>query len=230
MSRYNDEIEDVELESIADLAEQMVFRLNGCTPTMIRKMLQIAYADFARVTCCFTTEYEFETEEGELCYPVSSTIPKMFVDTICAVWLDGRRLVCPSQYRTALIGGTPTILFNDRALTDFCTDDYLVRHPEYADREYEPQKVRVRIVEMPKMGSEVAPRWFLDKYGEAIVAGALVRLYGMTNKPWTDAAQAQTELLRYENFTTNARINSASEDGSQCGNGHIDALDTSGLL
>lgn len=230
MSIYNQEVEDIELESIADLAEQMVFRLNGCTPTLIWKMLQIAYADFARVTCCFTTEYEFETEKDELCYPVSSTIPRMYVDTICAVWLDGRRLACPLQYRTSLIGGAPTILLNERAVSDFCTDEELVRHPEYADRDYEPQKIRVRIVEQPKMGSEVAPRWFLDKYGEAVVAGALTRLFGMNGKPWTDAVQAQSELIRYENFTTNARVNSASEDPSQCGNGHIEAVDTSNLL
>lgn len=119
---------------------------------------------------------------------------------------------------------------NDRAVSDFCTEEELVRHPEYAERDYEPQKIRVRIVELPKMGSEVAPKWFLDKYGEAVVAGALTRLFGMNGKPWADAVQAQSELIRYENFTTQARINSASEDGSQCGNGHIEAVDTSDLL
>lgn len=230
MSRYNEMIEDVEIASVADLAEQMVFRLNGCTPTLIRKMLQIAFADFARVSCCFTTEYEFETAKDELVYPVSTTLPKMFVDSIGAVWLDGRRLECPRQYRTSPMGGIPTIIFNERTLSDFCNESELVRNPVLAGRDYAPQIIRVRITELPKMGSEAAPQWFLDKYGEAVVAGALVRLYGMSNKPWTDAAQAQTELIRYENFTTQARIASASEDGSQCGNCHIDALDTSVLL
>lgn len=230
MSKYNKDIEDMEIESIADLAEQMIFRLNGCTPTMVRKMLQIAFADFARVTCCFTNEYGFETEKDELYYPVPSTLPKMFVDTICAVWLDGRKLTCPMHYRTTMINGTPTIIFNTRTLSDFCTEDEIVRHPEYADRDYTPQKVRVRIIEIPNMGSETAPRWFLNKYGEAVVAGALVRLYGMNGKPWADPVQAQSELIRYENFTTNARINSTSEDGSQCGNGHIETIDTSVLL
>ena len=230
MSAYNDDIEDIELASIADLAEQMVFRLNGCTPTLIRKMLQIAYADFARVTCCFTNEYEFETEKDEICYPVANTLPKMYVDSIGSVWLDGRRLVCPRQYRTSLLGGTPTIIFNDRTLADCYNDEELLRHPEYSDRAYDPQKVRVRIVEIPCMGSEEAPKWFLNKYGEAVVAGALTRLYGMSNKSWTDSAQAQSEMIRYENFTTNARINSASEDPSQCGNGHIETVDTSDLL
>jgi len=230
MSIYNSEIEDIEIESVADLAEQMVFRLNGCTPTLIRKMLQIAFADFARVSCCFTTEYDFDTEKDELCYPVSSTLPKMFVESVGAVLLDGRRLECPRQYRTRFVGGVPMIEFNERTISDFYSEEELIKKPILKDRPYDPQKVRVRITELPKMGSESAPRWFLDKYGEAVVAGALVRLYGMSGKPWADAVQAQTELIRYENFTTQARIGSASEDGSQCGNGHIDTVDTSGLL
>lgn len=230
MSIYNDTVEDIELESIADLAEQMVFRLNGCTPTLIRKMLQIAYSDFARVTSCFTSEYDFETEKDELIYPISATMPKMFVDSIGAVWLDGRRLSCPKQYRTSVFGGVPQVMLNERVMTDYYTPEELERRPDLENRPYHPQMVRVRIVELPKMGSETVPRWFLDKYGEAVVAGALVRLYGMTGKSWTDAAQAQTELLRYENFTTQARLNSVGEDPSQCGNGHIDTVDTSGLL
>lgn len=241
MSVHNAEIEDIEIESIADLAEQMVYRLNGCDPTMIRKMLQVAFADFARVTKCFTTEYEFETEEDECVYPVSATLPKMYVDSVCAVWLDGRRLVCPRQYRTSVIGGTPTIMLNDSAVERLSSSRYSMTRPDGSvcesairaaiDRAaFEPQTIRVRIVELPRIGSEAAPRWFLDKYGEAVVAGALVRLFGMTGKAWSDPAQAQTELVRYENFTTNARIDSASEDGSPVGNGHIDTIDTSGLL
>lgn len=240
MSERNPEIEEIEIESVADLDEQMVYRLSGCDPAMIRKSLQSAFADFARVTACFTTEREFWTKDGELVYPVAPKLSGMYVDSICAVWLDGRRLSRPEQYFTGVICGTPTVRLVCDAGGAF-SSRYALTRPDGSmnpiatrvaveRRAFEPQRLRVRTVELPRTGSEKAPRWFLDKYGEAVVAGAFVRLFGMTGKAWSDPAQAQSELIRYENFTTKARLDSLAEDVSPVGNGHIDAIDTSGLL
>lgn len=240
MSERNPEIEEIEIESVADLDEQMVYCLSGCDPAMIRKSLQSAFADFARVTACFTTEREFWTKDGELVYPVAPKLSGMYVDSICAVWLDGRRLSRPEQYFTGVICGTPTVRLVCDAGGAF-SSRYALTRPDGSmnpiatrvaveRRAFEPQRLRVRTVELPRTGSEKAPRWFLDKYGEAVVAGAFVRLFGMTGKAWSDPAQAQSELIRYENFTTKARLDSLAEDVSPVGNGHIDAIDTSGLL
>lgn len=241
MNEFHSEIEDSEIASVADLAEQVVYRLGGCDTVTVRKTLQSAYADFARATKCFTTWYEFRTNGHDLVYRVSATLPKMYVDSICAVWLDGRRLVFPVQYKTSVLYGQPTIILRDSTVGGMASSRYALDRPNgdsvltaihrrVERMSFEPHTVRVRLVEMPKIGSECAPSWFLDKYGEAVVSGALIRLLGMANKPWSDPQQAQAELVRYENFTTSARIDSASEDGSPVGNGHIDTIDTSGLL
>ena len=81
---------------------------------------------------------------------------------------------------------------------------------------------------MPNSGSERIPRWFVRKYGDAICAGALVRLYSMSEKRWTDIAQARIELCRWEGYVAGARIGSVG--GSPFGNGHINTVDTSELL
>ena len=238
MSEYNSEIEEIEIASIGELAEQMVYRLSGCDPTMVRKQLQVAFADFARVTRCFTTERVIETKDGVVEYPIMPTLPQMYVDTISAVWIDNRRLTCPEQYRAVISHGRPTVVLTD---SNIGTPNYLFERPDGSttnmatrfaveSRGFEPQKLRVRLIEQPKIGSEVAPRWFYDKYGEAVVAGAFVRLFNMTGKAWSDAAQGQAELLRYENFTTNARLDSVAEEGSPVGNGHINTIDTSMLV
>lgn len=238
MGEHNAEIAELEIESVADLAEQVVYRLPGCDPVMVRKTLQAAYADFARVTKCFTGERELETQEGVQAYPVLPSLPQMYVDSICAVWLDGRRLRMPQDCRTAVLYGTPVVQIR---ADDAANSRYSLARPdgsvtaasvrrEVESRAYEPQKLKIRFVELPKMGSEDAPRGFLDKYGEAVVAGALVRLFNMTGKAWTDTAQAQSELVRYENFTTQARLDSVDADSSPVGNGHVETLDMSVLL
>lgn len=241
MSVYNQEVEDIEIESVADLAEQMVYRLSGCDPTMIRKQLQAAYADFARVTKCFMTTRMIETEEDCLDYPVVATLPYMYVDAISSVWIDNYRLLTPLQYRVSLAHGVPTVHLVNAAESN---KKYSLTRPDgsvnpqvtraqveqVGGNLFEPKMLRIRLVEMPRVGSEFAPRWFFDKYGEGVIAGAFVRLFSMTGKAWSDAAQAQSELLRYENFTTNARLESVSDEASPFGNGAVCAIDTSGLL
>lgn len=221
---------DMELGTVGDLAEQMVYRLNGCSDLMISKTLQVAFSDFSKATCCFVSFQDAETEEGELDYPISPTIPGMQIDAISEVKLDGRVLENPRHFTTCFVGGTPVIHLKPRALSGFYPAEMLERRPELRGRPYQAQKLRVRCIEIPRMGSENAPRWFLNKYGEAVVALAMFRLLGMSGKPWSDPVQAQAELVRYENAATNARLNSLSHDGSQCGNSHVDPLDTSGLL
>lgn len=238
MSEYNSEIEEIEIASIGELAEQMVYRLSGCDPTMVRKQLQVAFADFARVTRCFTTERVIETKNGVVEYPIMPTLPQMYVDTISSVWIDNRRLTCPEQYRAVLRHGMPTVVLTSGNLG---TPEYVLERADGSatnlatrlaieSRAYGSQILRVRLIEQPKIGSETAPRWFYDKYGEAVVAGAFVRLFNMTGKAWSDAAQGQAELLRYENFTTNARLDSVAEEGSPVGNGNINTIDTSMLV
>lgn len=201
-----------EMADVAALAENVVYRLPGVADVMVRKMLQVAYADFARLSCCFVSWRDIETEEDEASYPVAAMIPGMTVTSVSEVRLDGRKLVAGRDYRIFAAGVVPVVVLEDHTLT--------------AD----PRTLSIRAVELPKYNSEKAPRWFIEKYGEAVVAGALVKLYGMGGRLWSDADMARQEMVRYENFCTEARLNSFSADGSQSGSCSVNSLDTSSLL
>lgn len=201
-----------EMADIADLAENVVYRLPGVADVMVRKMLQVAYSDFARLSCCFVAWRDTETEEDVTEYPVAAMIPGMTVSAVSEVLLDGRKLQNGRDYRLFNAGLTPVIILNARTLT------------------VTPRILSVRTVEQPKYNSERAPKWFIEKYGEAIVAGALVKLYGMGGRRWSDADMARQEMIRYENFCTTARLNSFAQDGCQFGSGSVNPVDMSGVL
>ena len=200
------------MADIAALAENIVYRLPGVADVMVRKMLQAAYADFARLSCCFVSWCDTETEEDVTEYPVAAMIPGMTVAAVSEVRIDGRKLVHGRDYRIFNAGMAPVVV--------------LESHTMSAD----PRILSVRAIEQPKYNSERAPRWFIDKYGEAVVSGALVKLYGMSGRRWSDQDMARQEMVRYENFCTNARLNSLSSDGCQFGSGSTNPVDMSGVL
>ena len=232
VNSFQTERELPEFESIAALAEKLVYRLPGCDNEMIRRQLQDTYRDFCRLSSCFTLPREMEIEDGERHYPVPSLFPGTYVDSVTEVWLDGRKLFAPRDY-VVEIGRTPVICLSHRNVPDGQGDREreLAASGELSDRSHGCDRhLRVTAIEIPKNGSERAPRWFYDKYGDAIVSGALSKLFAMTGKAWSDPAQATTENVRYENFLTEARVRSAYAPDGGSGSGAISALDTSGLL
>jgi hypothetical protein len=58
--------------------------------------------------------------------------------------------------------------------------------------------VEVEWIEIPPLSSEEAPRWLIDKYGDALCSGVLARLMAQANKPWSDPQMAVIESQRYE--------------------------------
>jgi len=70
---------------------------------------------------------------------------------------------------------------------------------------------------MPAMSSEKAPRWLIERHGDAICSGVLARLYAMANRPWSDPQAAATESARYESFISEECQSLYS--GSSCGSG-----------
>lgn len=218
-----------EITSIAMLAEGMVLRLPGATDIEIRKALQEAYVDFCRLSSCFTFRREIELEKDERDYPVPTHVPGAYVDSITEVRIGGRKLVAPFDYEIE-VGSTPIIRVAERHIIDFITEHDRASRPEFHAISRKPRMMHVTAIDIPKPGSERAPRWFYAKYGEAVVAGAFVKLFGMTGKPWSDGVQAQHELVRWENALTEARVRSAYAPDGGSGSGAISALDTSGLL
>lgn len=43
------------------------------------------------------------------------------------------------------------------------------------------------------------PRWFVERYGECITHGALMRIYAMSGKPWSDPTLARMHGVAYNN-------------------------------
>lgn len=216
MANYFDiELDAPEVTTVAQLAQKIVHRLPGCDDLTVRSALREAFADFARLSCCFTTWRDVELEVNEDAYPVAPMISGMFVSAITYVVIDRRKLSSPMDY-TILTGTTPIIALSKRHV------------PEEIDGE--APKMHIRAVELPKIGSEKAPSWFLQKFGDAVASGALVRLFGMSGRTWADVEQARIEATRWENALTTAKIDSYRADASQNGEGGYNPIDMSGVL
>lgn len=214
--------------SIAELGTRMLHRLPGIADEEVRLALQSAYADFCRLSCVYTIAQEIELEPGEKAYPVVAYTPECFVDSVIEVKFRNGRLTPGRDYKI-LSGSVLTIVLDSRFVPEQYTAEQIAARPELA-RGGEPEILHVKAIELPRLNSERAPHWFYDKYGEAVTAGAFVKLFGMANKPWTDGAQAQHELIRWENFLSEARLRNIADDHSIGGSGALNALDTSGLL
>lgn len=186
MSSYFDtEIETAEYDSLAKLAENMVFRLPGCADVMIRKCLASAYRDFCKRTCALKTSRTMTIDGTRRAYRVAPMISDCIVDCVLAVFIGRNEL---EKERYSLNG------------------DFIVFDRGVLPKDDETAEVRVECVEIPKISSEVAPQSFIDRHGDAITSGALSQLFAMTNRPWSDPAQAMACASEYENALTECRV------------------------
>jgi len=209
---FHEEWEAPEMADISALAENIVYRLPCVSDLMVRKTLQSAYADFSRLSCCFVSWRDIQTEDNVSDYRIIPAISGMNVSSVSEVRIDGRKLVNGLDYVLYVSGGVPVMTLKDHVLTS------------------DPLTLSIRIIEQPKYNSEKCPKWFIEKYGEAVVSGALVKLYGMTGMAWANPDMARQEMVRYENFCTDARLKSFAVDGSQFGAGSVNPVDMSGVL
>ena len=197
------------VESIASLAEDMVYRLPGCGDLMVRKTLQNAYREFCQKTDCLVFTDRITLKPSVTDYEVSQN-PCGIVECVRKAKIEGdpRFLVLNREYFT-LDDLPPKIRVSESLLpsSEESEDDYPVLDAE--------------CVIVPPMGGECAPLWFLQRYGHAVVSGAMYRLFSMTGKPWSDAAQAQQEAIRYENALTEAKARSLYPNTSQHDCGHV---------
>ena len=209
---FETERETPEYGSIAELASNIVYRLPGCADEMVRRALRDSYGDFCRLSNALKTERIIPILPRRDRCPITPLTPDCVIESISGVWYHGVRLAEGVDYSVSL-GTTPCIILGR----------YMVPKEEKPGHE-----IRVVCIEQPKSGSERAPKWFIRKYGDAICAGALVKLFGMTGRPWSDAMQMRMEHVRWDNAVSGARM--AVMSGSAFGNGRIDTVDTSGLL
>lgn len=209
---FQKEWDSPEISTIAELAANLVYRLPGCDDVMIRFTLREAYGEFCRLSNALVTVRKISLEAGETLYPLSNMIPDCRVECVRGVRLHGSVIREGFDYQV-IAGISPALKVNASALPS---------------KDGEERFLDVECLEMPNSGSERVPKWFIRKYGDAISAGALVRLFSMTGKAWSDPTQARIELGRWEGYVAGARLGSMS--GSSCGNGRFNAVDMSEVL
>lgn len=196
---FQNEQEAPELVTIAELAENLIYRLPGCADITVRKTIQEVYREFCRETKCLMADRVFEVIDGQTDYPVGSMFGGI-VGEIREVSLDGMVLKLGRDYR-AIEGMSPIVVLDRRyvEIPDNVppTEEYLYSIPK---------AVRVCATEYPKMNSELAPSWFVEKHGDAVCSGVMARLCSMQGRPWTDIQTASDERIRYENYKSEARM------------------------
>lgn len=197
MSSFDAEWEMPEFDSVPSLAQNMVYLLRDCDDTLIRKTLQEAYHDFCARSAALRTWRKVEIADGETNYLVAPIL-SADIDCITQVLRYGRfPLRQGRDWRT--IGDSPAVIhlpfLRGRR---FAADAELVE-------DVPPDFVMVEAVEVPRMSEERAPQAFLRRYGDAIIDGALVRLFSMANRPWSDGEQARQHGIAYSNALSEAR-------------------------
>lgn len=209
---FQEERETPEYATIAELADNVVYRIPNCDDETVRRMLRDSYSEFCRLANALVTERVIPLQMDCDRYAVSNMIPDCRVECVRKVFMVCHEL-CEGRDYFVTTGTTPCIVLKSFLLPK---------------SNGEKCAISVQCFEMPNHGSERAPRWFIRKYGEAIVAGALVKLFSMSNRAWADQTQARLELGKWEGYVASARL--GSMNGSPFGNGHFNTIDTSDLV
>lgn len=220
MGDFTTEWERPEFDSVPSLAEDMVYLLPGCDSVLIRKTLQATYRDFCRRSATLRTWRRVEAEQHVRMCPVVPVLSGV-IDCVTRVLFGHSR----REVRDWRVAGDPPMLELPRVCERYLLDESpgvvwvqdkpnVGALPVVVD-DGERRIVRVHLwveaVEIPHIGEERAPREFLQRYGDALVDGALARLFSMTGRPWTDVEQARQRGVAYSNALSEAR------QRSQCG-------------
>ena len=214
---FETELERPECETLASLAQNLVYRLPGCDDNTIRLALREVYADFCRRSCCLRVRRHFPVErDGVYMLPVAFGGT---VRNVTEVLLRGRPLREGHEWQA-----NDRAVFVDSRVT--CTELDPCLH---GDRHARPDIVEIAWIELPAFGSEKISRDVLARHGEALCSGVLARLLAQTQKPWSDPQLAPVEATRYEAAVNEEcqRLYATSPHGSgSLGN----AIDTSSLI
>lgn len=174
-----------EMLSVTSLLEDMMLFLPGCTDMMARKELAYAYRDFCSRTASLdkreTTE---DLDKDHTVFVLSSNLGT--VGLVKEARVDGRPIPISTVHNNC---GCVGVDFRGRINDDGKKHEYSVIFSV-----------------TPKIGCEIAPAWFLNRYGNAIISCALYRLQSMMKKPWSDPQQAQQHALEYNKELDNATI------------------------
>lgn len=214
---FQQEQEAPELETLAELAENLVFRLRGCDDVMIRKTLQEVYREFCRETKCLAAERVIDIEPGRLDYPLAPAFGGEVTD-VRAVAIGAQRLKPGIDYSTH--GARPLVLHLSPRWAQTVPRPV---PPAEAHIHERPARARVVQEEAPALNSENVPFGFTALHGEAVCSGVLARLCSMSGRAWSDPQVAALERVNYENAKSEERMRRETPPGGRF-------IDTSGVL
>lgn len=236
---FENEWDAPEFDSVAQLAENAVYLLPECNDVILRKTLQETYRDFCKRSAALRTWRKIPLDPRLAHYPISPVLSGE-IDCVTQVrWPHGVEMT----RRWRVEGDPPELHF----LGGF-PHHFFVSHPDVAivqDRvnvgslpvEIGPGRehpcsvwsIWVETVEVPALNEERAPKPFLRRYGDALVDGALARLYSMSGRPWSDGEQARARAVSYQNAVSEARQR-ALRGSSAANPGPTFAVDMSGAV
>lgn len=215
-NEFQSEWDEPELSGLADLAENLVYRLSGCDDTTIRKTLQEVAREFVRETQALTVR-QIVLPAAPRLYPVPVRFGGKVADVRFVGVPGGRELRRGVDWEVGASHPLEVKLLRPLAVSADGTDD---RDPvrftpavNIVGEEEHPEEgpgvshaIVVVSVEHLGMFSEKLPSEFLHIHGDAICAGTMARLCQMAQRPWSDPQVALSELQRYENAKSELRM------------------------
>lgn len=212
----------VDILNLGTLAEDMVAYLPGCADLMIRKETQKVYRDFCEKTTALRVVVQktlvLDTTEYTLTIPYACTIDSVYKVYMGETIKSASKLTEGSDY-TLEDGEVQKIVIEEGFTLNIKPTDA-------------PIYLYVYCILRPEIGGEECPLWFLNKYADAITNGTLARLHGMSNKPWSDTRQAQTEAIEYTNWKSKASVDAITgqTSGSLSGSKTINSFNVEGMI
>ena len=188
------EFEPLEMDNIGSLGSLVLPQLPRCDDLLVRQQLGASLREFCR--------------ESDACT----------METVAAVspCRDGRgsQFPFPATPHGMVVGH----ILEVRSDADGEPVYFEVRrnpypHVRVSDYLGVDGRVRVLFSVCPKAGGEECPAWFKERYAEAIVAGAMNKLLGMANRPWSDPQRAAQYGATYADAIAEAAYGAHGNEG-----------------
>lgn len=204
--------------ALADLLPRTAIRTQRCPVNLQLYALRQTWRSWAEKTEAWHQTLTLDLVANQLVYPLTYSNAEVEFRRVVAVWvrnaaevaqnLPGRELE-PEQYNALLPSaanagapsdnGTPQVVFCMAPATTAVTGGLLVK-----------------VALIPWQNSQIDPPAAVLTYAsDALVAGALAELAGMSGKPWTNARMGEDEGGKFARLCAQAKTDALRKGGSQ---------------
>jgi hypothetical protein len=197
------EVEPVATNNLGSLAKLILPELPGCDDFMVRMKLGAALREFCRETNACVVEMPAKKFND----------PHTFYDLA----------LVPPPPDGMVIGSVLSVCDSDGHDVPFSIVGNKILFDSYSTSD----TIKVKFSVYPKAGGEACPEWFVERYAEAITAGAMQKLLSMTGKAWSDPNRAVQYGAEYSDAISEASYRST---GSQLAGGAENAIPQGGLF